>query len=707
MALKKHNFLPLYSKDKNDLYKDFYKPCMENSISYDRMTGYFGSSIFVIIIDALKTFVKNNGKIRLITSPVISESDYAAIMKGYSERTNEIITDSVIREIIKIEDENVKSLELLSTLISHNILEIKLALFLGKDGSSYSQLFHDKIGIFSDEFDNRIVFGGSMNETFNGISEQGNLESFSVYTNWEDNKDSKRVKIYKERFDEIWDNKSDSVLTIDIPNAALEVIQKYNKDANVEELITSLTTKKEVEIPEKWYAETGVNRRKARKHQISVLNNWEQKGRRGIFEMATGSGKTFTALCAVRDSLNRNEIPIIIVPSNILLNQWREEIDHVFRKDNVSVLLCGGNNRNWKKNNMLGKFSNPKSKVKRIIISTIQTASSSDFLKQINMSDKLFLIIDEVHRSGANKFSQIFNIKSGPRIGLSATPERFRDPVGTKKIYDYFEGVIEPKYTIYDAIRDGNLTPYNYNFFTVKLTEKEQEEWNELTKEINKKIAILNSGNYSSDLEIDSSIEMLLINRARIVKKAENKIDAAIDLIEKEYRDDQSWLIYCEDQEQLNKILTKLRNKNFRTYYYIADMQSDKRETLKVFENLGGVLVAIKCLDEGVDIPSVTHALILASSTNPREYIQRRGRVLRKYPGKDYSYIIDALALPEKESSAEEQTGLSIIKSEIARALQFSENAVNKVYSYYSLNKLAIEYKIDLDIDTKGGFEYD
>ncbi len=709
MSLKKFNFLPIYSKDKNDLYKEFYELCIKNSIQYDRMTGYFGSSIFAVISEGLQTFIGNQGKIRIICSPIISSEDYDAIIKGYNDKTNQKLTKELIDEIEKMSKDFSKSLDLLSKLIKFGILEIKLAIFLGNNSSSYSQLVHDKIGVFSDKEGNKIAFGGSMNETYNGISNHGNLESFSVYSNWENEKDTIRVYIYSDRFDEIWNKKSKSVLTYEFPDEVLSVIKKYSSEIEIDELINQIfQTKISIEnSDDKWVAEKGKNRRKAKPHQIQVLDNWEKNGRRGIFEMATGSGKTFTALCAIRKAIFYKEIPLIIVPSSILLYQWKKEIDKAFTDcDKLKVLLCGDINDGWK-NGILNKFTNPNVPSNRIIISTIQTASSDQFLNQIVMSDKIFIIVDEVHRSGSERFSNIFKIESGPRIGLSATPKRFRDKEGTDKIYNYFENEIEPKYDLFQAIKDGILTPYKYNFSEIYLTNEEQLKWNEITQKINKKIMALNAMNSSNDLIIDQHLQMLLINRSRIVKKARNKTIETLKIISENYKENQSWLIYCEDKEQLRLVFDSLSEKGYRTFYYTSDMKSDKEETLKLFEQVGGIIVSIKCLDEGVDIPSVSHALILASSTNPREYIQRRGRVLRKSPFKKISHIFDCITLPNNEIIQDDYQGLSIIKSEIARSLHFAENAENKVDSIYRLNKIAINYSIDLQGDKEGGFEYE
>ena len=212
---------------------------------------------FVVITEGLKTFIKNNGKIRIICSPVMSEEDYEAIVKGYEEKAQISITNEILKEIEKMSSEYGKPLNLLSNLIKYGFLEIKIAVFKGNNSSSFSQLMHDKIGLFTDENSNIVAFGGSMNETYSGISNEGNLESFSVFTNWEGAKDKLRVESYNERFKEIWNNESKSVITFDFPEEASSLIRKYSTDVNINDLLTEVISDNKInkKTNDRWYAE--------------------------------------------------------------------------------------------------------------------------------------------------------------------------------------------------------------------------------------------------------------------------------------------------------------------------------------------------------------------------------------------------------------------------------------------------------------------
>ena len=251
------------------------------------------------------------------------------------------------------------------------------------------------------------------------------------------------------------------------------------------------------------------------------------------------------------------------------------------------------------------------------------------------------------------------------RLGLSATPHRYNDPIGTKRIFNYFDKIINPLFTLEDAIRTRRLVPYKYHLYETTLTENEIQDWMKLSNQIKKEYARLSAQQRESDLP--DNLKLLLIRRAKIRKKAHNKIGITAEIISKVYERGQRWLIYCDDQDQLNKVLTRLREIGFDPLEYHSSMASGQKESLDWFVRLGGVLVAIKCLDEGIDIPSITHALILASSQNPREFIQRRGRVLRvnpNDPSKTIAFIHDLIVLPPP---GDDDDLLSIVKTELKR----------------------------------------
>lgn len=302
------------------------------------------------------------------------------------------------------------------------------------------------------------------------------------------------------------------------------------------------------------------------------------------------------------------------------------------------------------------------------------------------------LVADEVHRLGSTKHRAILDeTLFGARLGLSATPERAGDPAGTAALLEFFRGILEPRYSLSDAVQDGVLCRYFYRPHAVELTSDEHAEWKTLTAELSRLFARRAS---AAGADLDDRIQRLLLKRARIVKRASAKVPLAVDVIRQNYERGQRWIIYCDDLDQLTEVSAALSRERYVNLPFHSQMDGDRNQTLRWIERKGGIVVAIRCLDEGVDVPSVTHALILASSKNPREYIQRRGRVLRISPGKSLAYIHDTIVTPP--SSDEEGQGRPdpVTAGELARALQFASHA-NNPSAGTDLRQIAIAAKLD------------
>ena len=284
---------------------------------------------------------------------------------------------------------------------------------------------------------------------------------------------------------------------------------------------------------------------------------------------------------------------------------------------------------------------------------------------------------------------------------MSATPRRFGDPAGTAAILNYFGGIRKPVYAIEDAIRDGHLCHYFYYPEIVKLTETEQNEWDQISSEISRLYAMNSS---SDDNRFAERIKSKLLKRAKIVKNAQNKIQLAKTILTKNYKDGQRWIVYCDNQNQMRSVLTALRSSNIeRVYEYHSGLNDDvRRETLSYFYGLGGIIVSIKCLDEGIDIPQTSHALILASSQNPREFIQRRGRILRKSEGKYFAYLYDAIVVPNNLRETDRHS--RIVETELVRAINFGINSDDSK-CITDLKLVAIDNEIDFKELYNNGIE--
>jgi len=677
---------PEYRTGDKDPALFFYKPCILNSIEYKRAVGYFRSSIFQLVGIEIIEFAKNGGKIKLVCSPSLAEEDIESIKSGYKDKA-EIISQCLVDEIeqlIKSESTSDHT-KILATLISVGILDIKIAI----RPESYGQ-YHEKIGIFKDKNENMISFIGSANETWSGWHFQGNHEAIEVFRSWHDNSDFERVARHNLYFDRLWANDIPGLETLDFPIAAknkLLDISENDLDKALEILTNKNSNIKAI--------------RKPFKHQIDALDAWKLNNKRGILEHATGSGKTFTAIIAIKEHIDNGYPVLILVPSKLLLDQWDFEIKNEIA--DATILLAGAGNNKWRNDRRLRSMTSgciPGEK--RITISTMQTAATSEFINQIPKTNNLLLVADEVHQTGSSFISNLYEINANARLGLSATPKRYGDSFGTDKMILYFGGIISPPFTLENAISTGRLVRYEYYPHEVHLTKEESEEWSAITKRIIREISQCKDS--SGNITLSDRAKLLLIQRSRISKKAVNKAKLSGEVIRSNYHEGHRWLVYCEDIDHLNIVREEIRKIGLNSVEYHSQMHGDKETTLKWFSEFGGILVSIKCLDEGVDIPSIDHALILSSSQNPRQFIQRRGRVLRIYPGKHKAVIHDALVVPICVDDEPDQ--ISLLKSELARAIQFADSAINKSAAS-KLRIIAAAMNIDLESTSDNGIEED
>jgi len=307
------------------------------------------------------------------------------------------------------------------------------------------------------------------------------------------------------------------------------------------------------------------------------------------------------------------------------------------------------------------------------------------------------VVADEVHHVGAPVSRRLLGVESGGRLGLSATPERYGDPDGTDALMAYFGPILPPHFGIADGIAAGRLVPYDYFVHLVQLTSDEWEEWARLSEQISALIARSSAVADQEDADLSSRVQHLLIARARLKKKARSKAALAVDIVRANFEHDQRWLIYCDDTEQLNDVGARLRAGGFTPSEYHSAMEGDPEETLKAFEAGPGILVAIRCLDEGIDVPGITHALILASSTNRREFLQRRGRVLRVDPSgqKLAATIHDVLV-----SGSGGEPERTLLPGELQRAREFAIDARNSAIRH-RLVRLAALSDIDIADDVE------
>jgi len=573
--------------------------------------------------------------------------------------------------------------ELMATLVAIGALDIRIAV-----RSSGQGIYHEKLGIFRDALGNMVSFRGSSNETWSAWHKDGNVESFEVFTSWQGVGDADRVAKHSAYFEKLWQGTVSGVEVMPFPEAARQKLCSISKDG----------------LDDLKGGEDNASRvaRSPEPHQIRALASWRAAGCRGILEHATGSGKTYTALLAIAEHVRDGNLALILVPSVLLQAQWRSELR--LELPDVPVLEVGGGHSRWRNENRLRYFvASNEGRQPRIVLATMQTAATEEFANALGKPQGLLLVADEVHQTGSRVHLRVLEIDAPKRLGLSATPRRAGDPTGTAAILAYFGGILQPPFTIGDAIAAGRLVNYEYHPHFVDLSSTELDEWARITEQLNREIARA-SGSTATAPTITERAKLLMIARSRIVKKANAKIALATNVVKAHYKPGQRWLVYCEDLEQLGAVRRGCTAAGIETHEYHSSMTGDKAGTLEWLSEYGGVVVSVRCLDEGVDIPQVTHALILASSQNPRQFIQRRGRALRKSPGKPLAYVHDALVLPPDPPSG--PTFVSVAKAELARALEFARTALNPMASVL-LREKAMEIGLELEGIFGAEFEED
>ena len=680
-----------YHKGRDDIAEAFYLPCMYRASEYDRAVGYFRSTAFIIAWPALRDFVQRGGKIRVLCSQVLASDDIDALEKGYSARADEVLASRLLEEVRGLLRDQVlrEPARVLAALVARGTIELQIAILREAEVRSASgRIFHDKLGIFRDEIGNLVIFKGSMNETWTGLAADGNLESIDVAASWLGARDLERARSEERYFGDLWSNRYPTLIVRRFPDVArteLEQAADLDWEGSVSRLLQSSASEKPGNLGDP-------RGRTLRPHQAAGLASWAANGRQGILAFATGSGKTFTAVHAIREAVaEKSNVVVIVVPDQVLFGQWYRELEETTADLAVRILRAGSGYSSWR--DSLRLWTAPGDQP-RIVLATVQTAATDDFRHRLAAGKHLMLVADEVHRLGSPRHRQLLDERLfGARLGLSATPERAGDAGGTGALLSFFRGVLEPRYTLADAVRDGVLTRYFYRPHTVVLADDEAAEWRLLTKEVGQLRSRIASGDQTGGLE--ERLQRLYIKRARVVKHAAAKVPLSLQVISAEFQRGQRWIIYCEDLGQLNAVCSVLSARGIQNMPFHSQMEGDRDETLRWLERRGGIVVAIKCLDEGVDIPSVTHALILASSKNPREFIQRRGRVLRTAPEKALAYVHDAIVLPLNSDATDGDNAADpIIAGELARAVEFARHADNPA-SAADLQQIAIGMGLD------------
>ncbi len=663
------NLPPTLDTSTANIIGDFFVPLLARAVRYDRGVGFFSSGWLRLTSVGMVNFAAQGGRARWVTSPILSEADWEALQTGDEARDNPILRSALVRNI----DELARTLEeetllALAWMVADEILTFKLALPYNKLAGGD---FHDKFGIFTDAEGHQVSFNGSYNESIQGTR---NYESIKIFCSW-DQPFLPLVQADIQRFEKLWASKDPNVRIFDLPAAAREQILQLRKSKRPypEPEWVKLRRLRENDPTYKPAQPHLPDHISLRDYQLEAIKAWFANDCRGLFEMATGTGKTITALAASAQLYERESrlAVIISVPYQHLVDQWHEEAK-VF---GYQPVLAYQSKIRWldNLNHEILEF-NGRYRDFISVITTHTTFISPEFQSTIaRIVGPTLIVADEAHHLGAEQSRQHYPLLIPFRLALSATPDRWFDDIGTAALRDYF-GKTVFSFTLEQAI-GVTLTPYYYYPHLVPLTAEELELYEELSAKIAKV-----SGR--EDDEGHKTLKMLLIKRARLLNTAQNKLGVLSDLVDKESQINHT-LFYCAPK-QIDEVLHLLGwEKGLLVHRFTAEEDtSERRQLLTDFANGNlDALVAMKCLDEGVDVPTTRTAYFLASTSNPREFIQRRGRILRKAPNKKYSIIHDLITVPPttlSNQSASFEAERNIIRRELQRFKEFSNPALNK-----------------------------
>jgi superfamily II DNA or RNA helicase len=686
LSFRELNLKPSYDSDEDDILGSFYIPVLSESRTYYRLAGFFSSTALALAARGIAGLIKNDGKMKLVASVILQKDDIEAIQRGLTN-PEKVIEGTMLKEMDGIEDELTRNhVEALAYLVANKRLEIKVAVMVGENGvplnpeESERNIFHQKVGVMEDGNGNTVSFSGSINESLGGWI--NNIEEFNVFRSWIQG-EGEHLDANRRKFENLWAGRTKRARIFDVPDA---VSKKFIRMApkGMDELKLLISPKK------------GVGR-VLRAYQTEAINNWAKNQRKGIFEMATGTGKTIAALGCLKE-LQRTQkklITVITCPYTHLVKQWRGELRNFGLGDGMEIYSDTADWKNLFQNAILDV--NLGNEDGATILTTHATFSSDSFIDIIKKANcDLFLIADEVHGLGApeRRNGLLENYKY--RLGLSATPARWLDDEGTAIIIDYFNNVVF-EFSLKRAITEINpdtgmsyLTPYEYHPYFVGLTESELAEYERMTKKI--------AAQYykaKSKEERQIAFDLLCIMRQRIVVNAENKLATFKQILDKLGSEVSHCLIYCSPQ-QISAVQEILSSRNIIQHKFTAHESADERQMLLSTFASGRIqaLVAMKCLDEGVDVPVARTAIFLASSGNPKEFIQRRGRILRRAPDKEKAIIYDIIVIPNANNQDYSDIERKILTKELKRYEEFASISKNYGECLVELVKLKDRFNL-------------
>ncbi len=714
--LRDKDFKYRYSTGRKNLPLDFCELALSNSIKLDIGLGYFSTASINILSIGFAHFIYNGGKMRLYINQYLTEDDYTLLKNNQTVDFEAYILQSFNALKITLSKRDEHFFSCLSYLIQQERIEIKIV--IPKDGG----LAHEKFGVFTDANGDKVAFTGSMNLTAAALVK--NIETIECTCSWKGEDNQECIAITEKDFTEIWNGINNNVMVFPAKKFCQEIVKTYPY-VDADELLTQ-----ENELIKKIVGEATILNENppifhkkqdphfpdkypdgARPYQIEAYKAWVKNEKQGIFAMATGTGKTVTSLnCALQEyRLDGLYQLLILVPTIALVEQWIDEITQFNFKNVISVF---SENSQWRR--QIVKLEDKISRGKEInffIVSTYQSFTNKDFQQILPLlPDSMILIADEAHNVGSESVRSVFRkLHIKRRIALSATPNRIYDEEGTTELEGFFND--RPPY-VYNfpmsrAIKEGRLMEYCYYPKMVYLDDDEMQQYIRISKQLLRLF-----DNTSKQFKDSQKAKKMLMLRKSILHKATDKMSVFKEIIteigqdklkycfvyvpegKKMYDLDEAVLYSNSDNDSgtdiyeetiIKKMLDATKNifPNVTCNTYTGKNSKVERENiLQGFENGQiNVLFAMKCLDEGVDVPRAEYGIFASSTGNPRQFIQRRGRLLRKHAEKTFAHIYDMVVVPNFQSTyySKEFWNMErgLVKSELNRVAYFANLATN------------------------------
>lgn len=670
MNLRDADVRPQYDSIFDDVYGDFFNPVLKRSRRCSRAGGRFTSKNLAACAEGMQEFIQNDGRMELAMLPEFSKEDIEAIRRGIRNESD-VLSEGWIKDMSEISEKFVEDrVKALSWMLANGNLEIKIVMPRDVEGKivkysalQESQVFKKKTGLFWSSGNDVLTFSGNIEYDDKMM---GEYYHFRTYRSWVPD-EKKYVEQDYDEFMRYWDGQAEA------GKIRLEAVQL--PDAIRDSLIRiAPSSKSQISLQVA---------PRLRPYQKEAVQRWTDAGGRGVLEMATGTGKTFAAIGCMDEIRKRCKKVLVAVacPFDNLERQWKSELERWGIQSQIT-----SHNTRWytAMKDAISALRSSNQEHMLVIITSYSTFHSEKFTSVIRDSGmETMLVADEVHNAGSPTRLAGLTDAYVYRLGLSATLERYFDEQGTAALQRFFGDTVFAL-DLEQAIAHKFLVGYNYHPIYTDLTEDEYEEYRRRTK----LIAMLWRSKKAEDRE---RLERELDIRSRIILNAESKIERFAEWARAHEGRIKHTLVYCSEVQmpRVKQILTECGAVNREITAKNPSNVYDRTSILQEFANgTYDAIVANKVLDEGADIPAANTCVMLASTGNPKQFIQRRGRVLRRLPQgysdgrqKEHADIYDIIVMPdggEGYTVAEAQVERQITSSQIRRQEMMAEVALNK-----------------------------